>query len=402
MTSSEPVSLGELDNVGVFRRLTEDQAAALTGTGLVEVRPERGGLWRLLPVGKVGAVRAGGLDVQVRPKTSIASLLFLLGYAANPGFRPQDVDGVPDEGLWPTLGESFARQAERALGPGVLQGYVTADEALPLVRGRIRVADQIAHRPGMLLPLEVRYDEYSPDTPENRLLRTALRRMMTVPGLDPGVRARLAHLDGRLDGVRVLTPGQPLPSWRLTRLNARYGAALRLAQIVLRHQSAEPGAGGLAIAAFVVSMAKVFEDFVTTALREALAHYPGYTQGQYPDFLDDDKTVAIFPDVVHVRDGRPVAIFDAKYKLEDSSSRYPNADVYQMLAYCTALGLRQGWLVYAQGSAPQAPRRVRHTPIEIMQYALNLDAKPRDLLAQVSRLAAEAVDGTAAYLLHRA
>jgi 5-methylcytosine-specific restriction enzyme subunit McrC len=27
-------------------------------------------------------------------------------------------------------------------------------------------------------------------------------------------RARLAHLDRRLDGVRVLAPGAPLPVWR--------------------------------------------------------------------------------------------------------------------------------------------------------------------------------------------
>ncbi len=387
MTQPEPVSLDELDRVGAVRRLDDDQAAALANTKLVEVRPEGSGAWRMVPAGRVGAVQIGDLEVQVRPKTSIANLLFLLGYAADPGFRVEDVSGVPDVSLWPALGESLARQAERALGPGVLQGYVTTDESLALVRGRIRVSDQIAHRPGILLPLDVRYDEYAADIPENQLLRTALRRMLMVPGLMSRVRVRLAHLDGRLDGVRVLTPGAPLPKWRLTRLNARYAAALRLAEIVLRNQSAEPGPGGVTIAAFVVSMAKVFEDFVTIALREALAAWPGQTTAQYPDHLDYQRTISIRPDVVHVVAGRPVAVLDAKYKLEDASSGYPNADVYQMLAYCTALSLSRGWLVYAQGAASRLPLRVKNTSIDIIQYPLDLSAPPTDLLSQVGMLA---------------
>jgi 5-methylcytosine-specific restriction enzyme subunit McrC len=341
----------------------------------------------MVPAGRVGAVQIGDLEVQVRPKTSIANLLFLLGYAADPGFRAEDASGVPDVGLWPALGESLARQAERALGPGVLQGYVTVDESLALVRGRIRVSDQLAHRPGMLLPLDVRYDEYAADIPENELLRTALRRMLLVSRLPSTVRARLTHLDGRLDGVRILAPGAPLPKWRLTRLNARYAAALRLAEIVLRNQSAEAGPGGITIAAFVVSIAKVFEDFVAIALREAFAAWPGQTRAQYPDHLDYERTISIRPDVVHVVAGRPVAVLDAKYKLEDASSGYPNADVYQMLAYCTTLNLSRGWLVYAQGDAPRVPLRVKNTSIDIVRRPLDLSAPPADLLSQVGMLA---------------
>ena len=59
----------------------------------------------------------------------------------------------------------------------------------------------------------------------------------------------------------------------------------------------------------------------------------------WPDHLDDQRTIFIRPDVVHVVRGKPVGVLDAKYKLEDASSSYPNADVYQMLAYCTTLAL---------------------------------------------------------------
>ncbi|GAA4971374.1 McrC family protein [Actinoplanes utahensis] len=379
------IELAELDDTGVRCELSADQAAALGATGLVAPRPEGGGWWRLSPAGRAGAVRLPGLDVEVRPKVGIDRLMFLLGYARDPGFRPEDASARTDAGLWPVLAESLARQAEQALRPGVLQGYVPVDEALPLVRGRIRFADQIARRPGMPLPIEVRYDEYAPDIAENRILRTALRRMLAVPRLPAGTRSRLTHLDGRLDGVRVLPPGAELPDWRPSRLNSRYLPVLRLASLILRHQSADAGPGGESVAAFVVDMATVFEDFVTTALREALAGRPGHTAGQYRAHLDTGRRILIRPDVVHVVDGRPVAVFDAKYKLS-----LPNEDVYQMLAYCTALGLTAGWLVYAHG-VPDGPLPVRHTGIEIVRHPLDLSAPPPALLAQIGALADRAV-----------
>lgn len=54
----------------------------------------------------------------------------------------------------------------------------------------------------------------------------------------------------------------------------------------------------------------------------------------------------LVPDLISYRDGRPVAVVDAKYKDE---SPIPNADLYQLLAYTTGLGLQHGHLVYANG-----------------------------------------------------
>jgi len=331
-------------------------------------------------------VRAGDLDVQVKPKTGIAQLLFLLCYASDPGFRPEDVSGASRGDLWHVVGESLARLCERALAHGNLQGYTTVEETLALVRGRIRIGDQLARRPGLLLPLELRYDDYVPDIAENQIMRAALRRMAAVPGLPKPIRGRLTYLDGRLHEVTVLPARAPLPEWRPSRINARYVPALRLAEIVLRNQSAEPGQDEATATAFVVSMPKVFEDFVTVALTSALNQYPGETVAQYVSHLDVGKSIEIRPDVVHLSGGSPAAVFDAKYKLEDNASGYPNADVYQMLSYCTALGLAQGWLVYGQGTT-NGPRQIMNTKVEIVYYPLDLTSSPPDLLSQIQDLA---------------
>ena len=93
MTAPRLIVLDELDREGSLEPLNDVYAAALAETGLVEVRPERSE-WRLLPRGMVGSTRIGELQVEVRPKKKVGltRLLFLLGYASNPGFRPEDVE----------------------------------------------------------------------------------------------------------------------------------------------------------------------------------------------------------------------------------------------------------------------------------------------------------------------
>ncbi|MBT2534609.1 McrC family protein [Arthrobacter sp. ISL-69] len=389
------IVLDELQSSADPVLLDPEVAAMLRDTGLVTVLPAHGGMWTVLPAGTVGAVQIGDLLVEVKPKQKVGlgRLLFLLGYAGNPGFRPEDVAGIEDTDLFAALGESLARQGLRALECGALNGYVHVEEALRTVRGRIRVGDQMTRRPGMLLPLEVAYDDFTVDIPENRILRAAIRLMMQVPRLSDDVRWKLAHLDSKLDGVSELRFGASLPAWSESRLNERYLPALRLAEIILRNMSAEAGLGTHSVASFVVNMATVFEDFLTTALIEALDTYRGETVGQYPAFLDEAEPngrsgarVRMLVDIVHTIDREPAMVFDAKYKAASPGGSYPNADHYQMLAYCTALDVSRAWLVYAGPGNPRV-RKIRNTEISVVEFPIDLSQTPECLLARVESLA---------------
>ena len=59
----------------------------------------------------------------------------------------------------------------------LLHGYREEEDALQTVRGRIRLDDQMRRRPGFLLPVEVRYDEFTDDILENRLVKAAVVRL---------------------------------------------------------------------------------------------------------------------------------------------------------------------------------------------------------------------------------
>lgn len=350
------------------------------------------GQWEITPSTWVGVARVGDLQVTITPKVTISRLIFLLGYARDPAFwRDESVllDGEPD--LVEAIAHSFGRLARRALEQGVLKGYRTVDESSTALRGRIREADQIRLHFGRTIPLEITYDDYTVDVAENQILLAAALRLLKVPGLSREVRAGLHRIRLQLADVTALRGGQR-PRWQASRLNARYVPALHLAEQVLRGQSFEQRRGELEVSGFLVNMARVFEDFVCTALSEAAAFAGGRSHLQYPAHLDEAGRVPMRPDFVWERDEVPLVVADAKYKLEKPSG-YPNADLYQMLSYCIVLGLGEGHLIYAKGELDPQVHSVVGADVKIVCHSLDLEGAREQVLAQVQSLALTMLSG---------
>ncbi|MFJ7266423.1 McrC family protein [Streptomyces sp. NPDC099050] len=373
--------------------LPDDMGRALAASRVVEAAPDpyTPGHWLLRAGSKVGAVAVtvpGGdsIILRVTPKVAIPRLFFLLGYSLHPAgnWRDGQVEVAEHRDLLPALAHAVERQIDRALRQGLLQGYRTTEESSLVVRGRMREAEQIRRRFGAALPVEVVYDEFTTDIAENRILRAAVERLLRLPAVPHEVRRRLQHQRRRLADVTPLVRGHLVPAWFPNRLNSRYHPALRLARVVLDGSSAEHTAGSLHVDGFLFDMNRLFEDFVTVAMREALKGSGLTGRLQDPHHLDEAAAIRMRPDfVAYGPDGVPMAVADAKYKAQKRDG-YPDADLYQMLAYCTALGLPEGHLVYAKGNAPHAAHRVRHAGTVIHQHALDLDQDPAGLLADVA------------------
>ncbi len=324
----------------------------------------------------------------IRPKVEIARLLFVLGYASHGGAWRQDtVDVTSAADLIPVIAQALWRQTERAIHQGLLPGYVVLEESSQVLRGRLRESVQLHAHHGLPLPLEIRHDEFTVDIPENQILRTACERMLSVPRVDAGSQRMLRRLLRGFGDVTVIPRGSPVPSWEPTRLNARYHAALRLASLVLDATSVEHATGNIAVNGFLLDMPSLFERFVTVALREAItARFGGRVEDQVRYHLDRAGQVPLRPDIVWKAGGAAAAVIDAKYKAEKPAG-YPNADLYQLLAYCTILGLPVGHLVYARGNASPARHVVRQSGIEICCHAIDLSQPPDQLIGQMNDLA---------------
>jgi 5-methylcytosine-specific restriction enzyme subunit McrC len=388
VTATE-IELAELE-VPVSVELSADAGRLLAASGVVTAAPSayRPGWWMVGPSRKVGVARVGDIVVRVTPKVPIARLLFLLGYSVHgAAWQASTVDLGEAPDLVAAVAQALWQQVSYAIGQGLLPGYVTVEASSPVLRGRLLESAQLARHHGLPLPLEVRHDEFTVDIPENQVLRTACERMLLVPRVSAETRVRLRRLLREFGDVATIRRGDSIPAWQPTRLNARYHVALRLAELVLNATSVEQSVGKVAVNGFLLDMPRLFEDFVTVALRESLeGEYGGRVVGQWRGHLDQAGRVDLRPDITWQVGGTVVAVADAKYKAEKPSG-YPNADLYQLLAYCTVLGLRVGHLVYAAGNEEPVRHVVRGADVEIICRALDLSQPPERLLAEVRELA---------------
>ena len=361
----------------------------------IEPAPGEDGAYRLTPGSTIGALEIGDLSVSILPKLDISRVLFLASYAMG-AFKLREMDRFNFEGassLVEALARVFATVARRAFTSGLLHGYRTEEEAMHTVRGRIRVTEQIRRRFGVPLPLEVRYDEFTEDITANRLVKAAAARLGRMLVLSPRSRADLADLrwvSARLANVSLVEfPANAVPEVSFDRLNEHYREVVALSRLVLRHMSFETGRGGNRAPGFLMDMNVVFQDFVTQALREELGvsdHTFRSDTALHRVTLDEAGQVPLKPDLSWWDGSTCTFVGDVKYK-QISDNGVPTADLYQLLAYATALDLPGGLLIYAQGEAEQVVHQVRYAGKRLEIAALDLSGTIDELLVGIAKLA---------------
>ncbi|HEY0888654.1 MAG TPA: restriction endonuclease [Nocardioides sp.] len=364
--------------------LTTAEAAALNTSQLVKVLPDEFG-WRVTAEYSVGSVARGSLVVRVAPKIGAVQVLRLLAMAdgaADLAVDDEQVQVADDADLSGVLARLFVLEAENALAAGPLRGYQTEEQTLPVLRGRLRMRDQYLRRFGQLSPLEVTVDEWTLDTVENRLIRSAALALLALPGLTVNVEADLRRVDRMLADAVPLVPGAALPAWQRSRLNARLHTLLGLAELTLRHVSVESAAGETVVHGFRVNMAHLFERLVARLLVDADSAWSA--QVTLP--LDERETLVIRPDLVRDDGSGWSAVADTKYKVLDEAGKVSNADIYQLVTYCARLGLTSGHLIYADGGTPPLPYEVQGTDATIAVHRIDLTVGPNELRRQVAIL----------------
>lgn len=380
----EKVDINLKEYVSCTRELSPPQLKALDALRfegkwpVLDIKPEPSkgdNFYRLRPGSIVGALDLDGVSLSIEPKVTIQRLLYLAAYAAGdvelrdesfPFKRVEDIT-LPDAWarmLGTTAADAFAR--------GLWHDYRVEEEALHTVRGRIMVAEQIRRRFDMPLPVEVRYDEYTEDILANRLIKAAARLLRGMRLSDPQAREGLRHIDATLENVTpVRYPPHDVPKVKFTRLNDHYKEAVAIARLVLQHwfhEAARAEDDGTTVRApgFLMNMNDVFQQFVTRKLREVLGESERTLRSDDEPVgtLDEDGRANLKPDISLWKNNTCIFVGDVKYK--DLESRrenrvwdIPSADLYQALAYATALGLPGALLIYAKGRSDRDPPSYR-------------------------------------------
>lgn len=347
------------------------------------------GQYELTPDSHVGIIRFAETVIEIRPKLPMDRFFFILSYAVDPSlWRREHVEFDAADSVLEAVAPAFCRLVADATRRGLLHGYRNEQQALPLVRGQIRFTEQIQRRYGLLLPVEVSFDEFTEDIDENRILLAALHRLSRLPIRSEGVRRGLHEVMAAFHAVQLSRmTSLSIPVIHFTRLNEHYKPAVSLATLILKWCSLELGQEGSTGTAFLVDMNEVFERFVHRALQEELhLSDPVFPLGQTGLCLDEARAVRMVPDLSWWAGRQCRFVGDVKYK-KTTVAGVVHHDLYQLLAYLVATNLQAGMLIYAAGEDAPVQHTVRHAGKTLVVEALNLTGNTTEILAQVSELA---------------
>jgi 5-methylcytosine-specific restriction enzyme subunit McrC len=307
--------------------------------------------YRLTPAGHVGTLLAPSCRLVIRPKIPVRNLFYLLDPNAP---LPVVADSTALSRVADPL-DFLARRlaqlmSERA-SAGLQRGYVERMDQSPFLQGRLDVS---AHaRSGGPLPdrFHCRFEEFTADVPCNQVPKAAAELVLRCPLLGEGVRVALRHSLRAFAPVSSVTLGPDSFATGLPdRLTDEYRPLLNVCRLLVEGLGSGEGTRRVPCPAFLLDMERVFERYVTAGILQARpAGGPLDIAVQTPYRISEpvvgQPDLEIRPDLTLQCAGHPVLIVDAKWKALPRSPLV-TTDCYQVLAYCTALGVRHGVLVY--------------------------------------------------------
>lgn len=369
---AKAIAISEYETSQPIRLTGGDLALAQTiPTDRLQVLPQPNGLFVFRASSFVGTIEFESVKLRITPKVDDLNNVLMM-FAATAGVaewspRLSDYGGGD---LVTGVAELVLRTIDDATRRGLVQGYQTQEERLHTLRGRILMSE-LAARPWENWPVPCRYDDFTADVAENRVLLAAvllIRRWV----YEPGLRRLTQELRGRFMGVS--TPDDPLAEAdriRETPLNEHYGPALTLARLLLGGLGIAHTVGDLSAVSFLVDMNRLFERWVGHELTQRLWPRIIVTEQEILP-LSRKPTTRMNPDLIFRVGESRALVGDIKYKLTGSGLAR-NSDYYQLLAYTIAANVQSGVLIYCQ--ADEAPARtitVEHSGQTLSCFPLSL------------------------------
>ena len=239
----------------------------------------------------------------------------------------------------------YIGECSHVLMKGLNSKYRTYQSNEPFVRGKILHAEDIKRNSVLRNRFYVEYELFGNDSPENRIVRMTLEKLLAV-SRDNQNRKRLRWLLDRFGGVRSV-PDHKAEFQRMTkdRNTTHYSLLLKWSRIFLDNLGLQPIQGTNIAYVFLFPMEKLYESFVYHKLKARLPKGWSLVFQDGSRHLFDSGKINLRPDMVLRGDGRTI-VLDTKWK--DPNNGISVQDLYQMYIYSVKYRSERTILLYPE------------------------------------------------------
>ncbi|MCG8014607.1 MAG: McrC family protein [Candidatus Thiodiazotropha sp. 'RUGA'] len=314
-----------------------------------------------------GVISLGNLSIEILPKiyglevdlgSSRAALVRMLSKARRLKLRRAGTAGIAlqKHSLLDVFILHFCDQLHAEMMQGMIRTYIERNENLNVLRGRLRIEQQLKQNLTHRERLFCQYDELSDDNVHNQILKHVLKILQKI-AIGNRVRIHVAELLMRFDPISdIAVDIDLLNSLRFDRSTARYESIFEQCKWFLMGLYPDVLSGKETCVSLLFDMNHLFELYIGAELRKNAWSKGLRVREQGPQkFLarrmDGDQNVFMMkPDISFLnKKNQVVAIADAKWKLLDEGQRklgIIQADLYQMESYATRYRVKQLFMVY--------------------------------------------------------
>ena len=263
------------------------------------------------------------------------------------------------------LSKGIAQQLKQ----GLHREYVTREEDLPLMRGRLDFNGTVRNMAQGRKLLACGYDELSEDNEFNRILKTTVVLLLREPAVKEERKTALKKEMLFFSAVGETDPS--LVRWdllRFTRNNQGYRMLLSICRLVLEGLLLTTEQGGVKLAHFMDDqrMSHLYEKFILEFYRREMPEL--HANASRIEWQLDDGVSTMLPAMqsdVMLKHGGRTLIIDAKYYSRATQERFGKAslhsgNVYQIFTYVKnedvgGTGNVAGLLLYAKTQEETLP-----------------------------------------------
>ncbi|EJG0997804.1 McrC family protein [Vibrio parahaemolyticus] len=235
--------------------------------------------------------------------------------------------------------KQFLQSVNRLVKRGLKSDYVTQVDNLNYQKGKLLVAQQLRHNLVNKHKFYIEYDEYLINRPANRLIATALNKLVAYTR-SPSNQRLLRELQFAFADVPLSkSVKQDLSALKLDRSMLDYHVPIAWAKLILAGFSPLSMKGESSALSLLFPMEAVFESYVASVLRSSLTENVELTTQARSKHLvkHNGKTqFQLMPDLLMTLPDESQVVLDTKWKLLDLEAHnygISQSDMYQMFAY---------------------------------------------------------------------